>query len=176
MTLLRAVSVEVDYAAFCDQDDVWLPDKLSSAVAAYQRRRRPCVCTAVPCAWSASPSPELKLHRRCVRGASFAKRPGREHRHGVHHRAEPRRDQPAGVAHPAEVRDARRLVLPGCLWLWARRRRPSALRPVPPSRVQAVSAWGPHIFWTEWSGRAARQVRQGRGRLLTKPGRGALPG
>ena len=32
LELLRSVPVDFDYYAFCDQDDVWMPDKLSRAV------------------------------------------------------------------------------------------------------------------------------------------------
>ncbi len=34
LDLLRTASPEAEYFAFCDQDDVWLPDKLQRAVAA----------------------------------------------------------------------------------------------------------------------------------------------
>jgi glycosyltransferase involved in cell wall biosynthesis len=36
-TLLQAASPAADYYAFCDQDDVWRPDKVSRAVAALRR-------------------------------------------------------------------------------------------------------------------------------------------
>lgn len=36
-TLLSDPAVSADYLAFCDQDDVWEPDKLSTAVAALRR-------------------------------------------------------------------------------------------------------------------------------------------
>jgi len=36
--LLHAADPDTDYTAFCDQDDVWLPDKLARAVAALRAR------------------------------------------------------------------------------------------------------------------------------------------
>ena len=70
MTLLRAVSADTDYAAFCDQDDVWLPDKLSSAVEALQGVEGPGLyCCAVRLVIQSLP--DIKVHRRCVRGPSF---------------------------------------------------------------------------------------------------------
>jgi len=61
----------VGYAAFCDQDDVWLPGKLSAAVEALREVRGPALyCAAVELV-----GPELsrlKVHRRCTRGPSFA--------------------------------------------------------------------------------------------------------
>ena len=70
MTLLRAVSPDANYAAFCDQDDVWLPDKLSSALEALRGVEGPGLyCCAVRLV-SESLS-DIKVHRRCVRGPSF---------------------------------------------------------------------------------------------------------
>ncbi len=39
LSLIEAAGPTVPYAAFCDQDDVWLPGKLSRAVAALERVR-----------------------------------------------------------------------------------------------------------------------------------------
>lgn len=39
LSLLTAAGPTVPYVAFCDQDDVWLPDKLARAIAALERVR-----------------------------------------------------------------------------------------------------------------------------------------
>lgn len=69
--LLSSVDPAAAYAAFCDQDDVWLPGKLSSAVAALEAVRGPALyCSAIHLVCEdLSPA---GLHRRCVRGPSFA--------------------------------------------------------------------------------------------------------
>ncbi|MHB1973902.1 MAG: glycosyltransferase family 2 protein [Acidimicrobiales bacterium] len=71
LTLLSSVDPGAAYAAFCDQDDVWLPGKLSRAVAALGAVRGPALyCSAVQLVGEdLSPA---GLHRRCVRGPSFA--------------------------------------------------------------------------------------------------------
>lgn len=71
LALLRATDPQASYAAFCDQDDVWLPSKLSAAVAALQGLREPALyCSAVELVDRAL-SP-IRVHRRCIRGPSFA--------------------------------------------------------------------------------------------------------
>lgn len=37
LTMLSRVADDVDYVAFCDQDDVWMPDKVSRAVTTLER-------------------------------------------------------------------------------------------------------------------------------------------
>jgi glycosyltransferase involved in cell wall biosynthesis len=70
MSLLRGVSPEASYAAFCDQDDVWLPEKLEVAVTRLAQREGPAMyCSAVTLV--TEDLAELKVHRRCVRGPSF---------------------------------------------------------------------------------------------------------
>ena len=52
LELLRQVPSRFDYFAFCDQDDVWLPDKLGRAVAQLEREdaTRPALyCSSVQC-------------------------------------------------------------------------------------------------------------------------------
>jgi len=70
MALLMAADPESSYFAFCDQDDVWLADKLSSAVKALRSIVGPALyCSAVTLA-SEDLTP-IKVYRRCVRGPSF---------------------------------------------------------------------------------------------------------
>ena len=67
MSLLRGVSPEADYAAFCDQDDVWLPEELSSPSRPCRTSKAPA-CTAVPMRLVSGSLSDIKVHRRCVRG------------------------------------------------------------------------------------------------------------
>lgn len=70
MSLLRGMSPEASYAAFCDQDDVWLPDKLEVAVSGIEHFEGPAMyCSAVTLV--TEDLAEVKVHRRCVRGPSF---------------------------------------------------------------------------------------------------------
>lgn len=70
MSLLRGVNSDVSYAAFCDQDDVWLPDKLDIGVSRIQHLNGPAMyCSAVILV--TEDLAEVKVHRRCVRGPSF---------------------------------------------------------------------------------------------------------
>lgn len=43
LKLLRTAPAEAEYFAFCDQDDVWLPDKLARAVAAIEESSGPAL-------------------------------------------------------------------------------------------------------------------------------------
>jgi glycosyltransferase involved in cell wall biosynthesis len=164
MTLLRAVSTDAGYAAFCDQDDVWLPGKLSSAVEALQDVEGPALyCGAVRLV-SESLS-ELKVHRRCLRGASFANALVENIATGctiVLNR--PAIDLLASrtpqrfVMHDAWCY----LVVAGC------GRVVYDPQPYVLYRLHGTNAVGVGpTLWAEWSGRAARQVREGRARLLT---------
>jgi glycosyltransferase involved in cell wall biosynthesis len=70
MSLLRSVNREVSYVAFCDQDDVWLPDKLEVAISGIGHLQGPAMyCSAVTLV--TEDLAEVKVHRRCVRGPSF---------------------------------------------------------------------------------------------------------
>ena len=70
LTLLRSVSPSACYAAFCDQDDVWLSGKLSAAVRALEGFQGPALyCSAVRLV--GEDLSEIRVHRRCVRGPSF---------------------------------------------------------------------------------------------------------
>jgi glycosyltransferase involved in cell wall biosynthesis len=165
MTLLRAVDVDVDYAAFCDQDDVWLPDKLSSAVEAIQDVEGPGLyCCAVRLV--SESLCDLTVHRRCVRGASFANALVENIATGctiVLNR--PAIDLLASSAPKNLVmHDAWcYLVVSGCGRVLYDPN-PYVLYRLHGSNAVGV---GP-TRWAEWSGRASRQVRDGRERLLTK--------
>ena len=43
MHLLTHAAPDADYYAFCDQDDIWLPDKLSRAVGMIEQQEQECV-------------------------------------------------------------------------------------------------------------------------------------
>jgi glycosyltransferase involved in cell wall biosynthesis len=50
LELLRTAPAVADYYAFCDQDDVWLPDKLARATAALKDEAGPALyCSNVTC-------------------------------------------------------------------------------------------------------------------------------
>ncbi len=70
LTLLRAVSPSARFAAFCDQDDVWLPGKLSVAVKALEPFDGPALyCSAVNLV--GEDLTYIRVHRRCVKRPSF---------------------------------------------------------------------------------------------------------
>jgi glycosyltransferase involved in cell wall biosynthesis len=70
LALLRDVDPTTGYAAFCDQDDVWLPGKLSAAVELLRGQQGPTLyCSAVELV--DRELRRIKTHRRCVRGPSF---------------------------------------------------------------------------------------------------------
>ena len=70
LALLHEVDRATSYAAFCDQDDVWLPGKLSAAVKVLQGLPGPALyCSAIELV--DADLVRIKTHRRCVRGPSF---------------------------------------------------------------------------------------------------------
>ena len=70
LALLGSVAPSTEYAAFCDQDDIWLPGKLSAAVVALQHEQGPALyCSAVELV--DRDLVRIGTHRRCVRGPSF---------------------------------------------------------------------------------------------------------
>jgi glycosyltransferase involved in cell wall biosynthesis len=165
MTLLREVSPDANYAAFCDQDDVWLPEKLSSAVDTVQGVEGPGLyCCAVRLV-SESLS-EIKVHRPCVRGPSFENALVENIATGctiVLNRAAiellASRAPRTLLMHDAWCY----LVVAGC---------GSVVYDPHPHvlyRLHASNAIGVgRTLWAEWSGRAARQLREGRERVLTR--------
>jgi len=71
MTLLRDVRPASSFAGFCDQDDVWAPEKISVAVTALQGlEKEPAMYCSAVCLVGEDLS-EIKVHRRCVNGPSF---------------------------------------------------------------------------------------------------------
>lgn len=70
LTLLRACDPSARYAAFCDQDDQWLPGKLTAAITALEGLESPALYCAAVQLVDANLSP-IQVHRRCVRGPSF---------------------------------------------------------------------------------------------------------
>jgi glycosyltransferase involved in cell wall biosynthesis len=165
MTLLRTVSADTDYAAFCDQDDVWLPEKLSSAVDAIQGVKGPALyCCAVRLV--SESLIEIKVHRRCVRGPSFENALVENIATGctiLLNRAAidllASRAPKTLLMHDAWCY----LVVAGC------GRVVYDPHPHVLYRLHASNAIGVgRTLWAEWSGRAARQLREGRERVLTR--------
>ena len=71
LTLLADVSEEARFAAFCDQDDVWMPTKLSRAVEALAGIEGPALyCSAIQLVTDDLST--VGMYRRNVRGPSFA--------------------------------------------------------------------------------------------------------
>ena len=70
LTLLHGVGPASSYAAFCDQDDLWLPGKLSAAVHGLAGLEEPALyCSAVDLMTEAMSY--IRVYRRGVRGPSF---------------------------------------------------------------------------------------------------------
>jgi len=70
LALLALADPAASYVAFCDQDDIWLPGKISEAVKALQCIRGPGLyCSAVELVDNDLAS--VKVYRRCKRGPSF---------------------------------------------------------------------------------------------------------
>jgi glycosyltransferase involved in cell wall biosynthesis len=164
MSLLRTVDADADYAAFCDQDDVWLPDKLSSAVKAIRDVEGPALyCCSVRLVTESLA--DLKVHKRCLRGASFANALVENIATGctiVLNR--PAIDLLASYApHSIVMHDAWcYLVVAGC-GLVVYDSQPYVLYRLHGSNAMGVGT----TPWAEWSGRAARQLRDGREGLVT---------
>lgn len=71
MMLLREASPEATYLAFCDQDDVWAPGKLSRAVRALDGHTGPAMyCSAITLV--TEDLRPVRDHRTCTRGPSFS--------------------------------------------------------------------------------------------------------
>lgn len=68
--LLRHAPDSAEYVAFCDQDDIWLPQKLSRAVAALGPRQGPGMAIGRRTLCDASGHP-MGMSPRPARGASF---------------------------------------------------------------------------------------------------------
>lgn len=167
MSLLRSVRPSTSYAAFCDQDDVWEPDKLAVAVGALEELDEPGLptlyCSAVTLV--REDLTKVKVHRRCTRGPSFENALVENIATGctiVLNRPAVdllSRYQPSHLLmHDAWCY----LVIAGCGEV-IYDRVPHVLY-----RLHSANAVGVGTtFWSEWSGRARRQLEQGKQRLLT---------
>jgi len=164
MSLLRSVSPETAYVAFCDQDDVWLPDKLEAAVSGIEHFEGPAMyCSAVTLV--TEDLAEVRVHRRCVRGPSFENALVENiatgctivlNRPAVDLLAS---QQPKKlVMHDAWCY----LVVAGCGEV-VYDRLPHALYRLHRANTVGVGT----TLWAEWSGRAKRQLEQGQQRVLT---------
>ncbi len=71
LSMLGELEPEAQYAAFCDQDDIWMRGKLSRAVHALSGVQGPAMyCSAVRV--TTQDLRPLRLHATCTRGPSFA--------------------------------------------------------------------------------------------------------
>jgi glycosyltransferase involved in cell wall biosynthesis len=167
MSLLRSVSTASSYAAFCDQDDVWAPDKLAVAVGALEDLDEPgrpaLYCSAVTLV--REDLTEVKVHRRCTRGPSFdnalveniatgctivVNRPAID----LLARCRPEHL----LMHDAWCY----LVVAGCGEV-VYDRIPHVLYRLHQANTVGVGT----TLWSEWSGRVRRQLDQGKERVLT---------
>ena len=165
LTLLRTASPSASYAAFCDQDDVWLPGKLSAAVSALAAFDGPTLyCSAVNLV--REDLKFIRVHRRCVRRPSFENALVENIATGctiVLNR--PAIDLLASrVPKDFLMHDAwSYLVVAGCGYI-VYDPRPQVLYRLHGSNTVGVG----QTHWAEWSGRARRQLRDGRRRVLTR--------
>ncbi len=167
MSLLRSVGTTSSYAAFCDQDDVWAPDKLAVAVGALddvEEPGRPALyCSAVTLV--REDLTEIKVHRRCTRGPSFENALVENVATGC----------TIVVNRPAiDLLSRRRpehllmhdawcyLVVAGCGEV-VYDRVPHVLYRLHQANTVGVGT----TLWSEWSGRVRRQLEQGKERVLT---------
>jgi glycosyltransferase involved in cell wall biosynthesis len=167
MSLLRSVGASTSYAAFCDQDDVWAPDKLEVAVSALQGLEEPGLpalyCSAVTLV--REDLTEVKVYRRCTRGPSFENALVENIATGctiVFNRTAIdllSRHRPEHLLmHDAWCY----LVIAGCGQV-VYDRVPHVLY-----RLHRANAIGVGTtLWSEWAGRVRRQLQQGKDRVLT---------
>ncbi len=167
MSLLRSVGPSTSYAAFCDQDDVWAPDKLAVAVGALEELEEPgrpaLYCSAVTLV--REDLTKVKVYRRCTRGPSFENALVENIATGctiVLNRPAVdllSREQPKHLLmHDAWCY----LVVAGCGEV-VYDRVPHVLYRLHRANTVGVGT----TLWSEWSGRARRQLEQGRERVLT---------
>jgi glycosyltransferase involved in cell wall biosynthesis len=165
LTLLRTVSSSASYAAFCDQDDVWLPGKLSAAVSALAAFDGPTLyCSAVNLV--VEDLKFIRVHRRCVRRPSFENALVENIATGctiVLNR--PAIDLLASrVPKDFLMHDAwSYLVVAGCGYI-IYDPRPQVLYRLHGSNTVGVG----QTHWAEWSGRFSRHVTEGHRRVLTR--------
>lgn len=168
MSLVRSVGADASYAAFCDQDDVWAPDKLAVALGALEDLDEPgrpaLYCSAVTLV--REDLTKVKVHRRCTRGPSFENALVENIATGcttVLNR--PAVDLVASrrpehlLMHDAWCY----LVVAGCGEV-VYDRVPHVLYRLHQSNAVGVGT----TLWSEWSGRVRRQMEQGKQRVLTR--------
>jgi glycosyltransferase involved in cell wall biosynthesis len=165
LTLLHAVGPASSYAAFCDQDDLWLPRKLSAAVNGLAGLEGPALyCSAVDL--MTEDMSYIRIYRRGVRGPSFENALVENIATGctiVLNRPAidllTSRSPKDFLMHDAWCY----LVLAGCGQV--------VYDPAPwvQYRLHRANAIGVgRTLWAEWSGRLSRQVAEGHRRVLTR--------
>jgi len=165
LTLLGSVSPASRYAAFCDQDDVWLPGKLSAGVSALQEFEGPALYCAAVNLVSADLS-AIRVHRRCVRGPSFENALVENIATGCTIVINRPAIDLLGSRLPKDflMHDAWcYLVVAGCGHV-VYDPKPRVLYRLHRSNAIGVG----RTLWAEWSGRARRQFRDGRERVLSR--------
>lgn len=164
MSLLRGVNQATCYAAFSDQDDVWLPDKLETGVSGIEHLDGPAMyCSAVTLV--TEDLAEVKGHGRCVRGPSFENALVENIATGctiVLNRSAidllASRSPKRLVMHDAWCY----LVVAGCGEV-VYGQLPHVLYRLHGSNAVGVGT----TLWAEWSGRFRRHLEQGKERVLT---------
>jgi glycosyltransferase involved in cell wall biosynthesis len=165
LTLLRSVNPTARYAAFCDQDDVWLPGKLSAAVTSLEGFKEPGLyCSAVRLV--REDLSDIRVHWRCVRGPSFENALVENIATGctiVLNR--PAIDLLSSrVPESFLMHDAWcYLVITGCGRV-VYDPRPQVRYRLHPSNAIGVG----QTLWAEWSGRIRRQLAEGHERVLMR--------
>jgi glycosyltransferase involved in cell wall biosynthesis len=165
LTLLESVSPTARYAAFCDQDDVWLAGKLSAAVTSLEGFEGPALyCSAVRLV--GEDLSEIRVHRRCVRGPSFENALVENIATGCTIVLNRPAIDLLSSRMPATflMHDAWcYLVLSGCGYI-VYDPRPQVLYRLHRSNAIGVG----QTLWAEWSGRVGRQLTEGHQRVLTR--------
>jgi glycosyltransferase involved in cell wall biosynthesis len=165
LTLLGSVSPTAGYAAFCDQDDVWTPGKLSAAVRALEAFTGPALyCSAVYLV--GEDLARIRVHRRCVRGPSFENALVENIATGCTIVLNRAAIDLLRSSFPKEflMHDAWcYLVVAGCGYV-VYDPQPRVLYRLHRSNTIGVGT----TLWAEWSGRVRRQVTEGHQRVLTR--------
>ncbi len=163
--LLRSVSATAQFAAFCDQDDVWLPGKLSAAVASLQGFQGPALYCSAVCLVREDLT-EIRVHRRCTRGPSFENALVENIATGCTIVLNRQAIDLLSARAPASflMHDAWcYLVVAGCGQI-IYDPRPQVLYRLHSSNTIGVG----QTLWGEWSGRASRQLAEGHLQVLTR--------
>jgi glycosyltransferase involved in cell wall biosynthesis len=165
LTLLGSVKSDASYAAFCDQDDVWLPGKLSVAVRALEPFKGPALYSAAVRLVGEDLS-DIRVHRRCVNGPSFENALVENIATGCTIVLNRPAIDLLSSRFPKEflMHDAWcYLVVAGCGYI-VYDPQPRVLYRLHDSNTVGVGT----TLWAEWSGRLLRQVAEGHQRVLTR--------